>query len=118
MRSNQLSYLAIILLSYQDLLSYQESNLDLQSQNLSCCHYTIAQCESERKGIQFLENTKIFYAIRYLRNYSLMTWTSLCSPSLIMDEALPVEPWSMDWSTAMFTALLTSSGMSAKRRGA
>ena len=52
MRSNQLSYLAII------LLSYQESNLDLQSQNLSCCHYTIAQLESERKGRQILENSK------------------------------------------------------------
>ena len=54
MRSNQLSYLAII------LLSYQESNLDLQSQNLSCCHYTIAQLESERKGIQFLQKSKKF----------------------------------------------------------
>ena len=40
MRSNQLSYLAIILLSYQD------------------CHYTIAQLESERKGRQILENSK------------------------------------------------------------
>ena len=26
------------------LLSYQDSNLDKQSQNLLCYHYTIAQC--------------------------------------------------------------------------
>ena len=26
-------------------LSYQDSNLDKQSQNLLCYHYTIAQCD-------------------------------------------------------------------------
>ena len=59
MRSNQLSYLAII------LLSYQESNLDLQSQNLSCCHYTIAQWNRSAKVYNFWKIQKFFAQTDY-----------------------------------------------------
>ena len=56
---HELSYLAII------LLSYQESNLDLQSQNLSCCHYTIAQWNRSAKVYNFWKIQKFFAQTDY-----------------------------------------------------
>lgn len=34
------------------MLSYQDSNLDKQAQNLLCYHYTIRQCLFERTKVQ------------------------------------------------------------------
>lgn len=43
-----------------DLLSYQDSNLDKQAQNLLCYHYTIRQCLFETAKIQKNVTTKKF----------------------------------------------------------
>ena len=50
------SDILFVLLQVIDLelfvLSYQDSNLDKQAQNLLCCHYTIRQCLFESAKIQ------------------------------------------------------------------